>query len=120
MKSYQPKTGHPCHCKRGVQRDNCPDCEGTGWRIDFAAIRERNRKKDECKIYVSTYCNFQHRVKDGKPIEHECSIIPPRALRAEMDGNYTLANDLIDEGKTMLRYGERCLPHMLRGVKATK
>jgi hypothetical protein len=22
-----------------VQRDNCPDCEGTGQRIDFAAIR---------------------------------------------------------------------------------
>ena len=38
---YQPKTGQPCHCKRGVHRDNCPDCEGTGWRIDFAAIRAR-------------------------------------------------------------------------------
>jgi|SRR5205809_3496495 len=38
-KPYQPKTGQPCHCKPGVHRDNCPDCEGTGWRIDFAAIR---------------------------------------------------------------------------------
>jgi len=38
---YQPKTGARCHCKRGVHRDNCPDCEGTGWRIDFAAIRAR-------------------------------------------------------------------------------
>lgn len=28
-----------CHCKPGRQRDNCPDCEGTGERIDFAAIR---------------------------------------------------------------------------------
>jgi hypothetical protein len=28
-----------CGCRRGVQRDNCPACEGTGWRIDFAAIR---------------------------------------------------------------------------------
>lgn len=38
---YQPKTGQPCSCKRGVQRDNCPECEGTGQRIDFAAIRAR-------------------------------------------------------------------------------
>lgn len=38
---YQPKTGARCFCKRGVQRDNCPECEGTGWRIDFRAIRSR-------------------------------------------------------------------------------
>lgn len=38
---YQPKTGQRCTCRRGIQRDNCPACEGTGWRIDFAAIRAR-------------------------------------------------------------------------------
>lgn len=38
---YQPKTGQPCACKRGVQRDNCPRCEGTGWRIDFRTLREK-------------------------------------------------------------------------------
>ena len=36
---HQPKTGERCHCRPGVYRDNCPDCEGTGWRIDFARIR---------------------------------------------------------------------------------
>lgn len=36
---YQPKTGVACACKRGIERDNCPACEGTGRRIDFAAIR---------------------------------------------------------------------------------
>lgn len=40
-KPYQPKTGERCHCRPGVWRDNCPDCEGTGQRIDFAAIRAR-------------------------------------------------------------------------------
>jgi len=40
---YQPKTGEKCHCRRGIQRDNCPDCEGTGWRINFRAIRERSK-----------------------------------------------------------------------------
>ena len=39
--SYQPKTGAPCACRPGIARDNCPACEGTGWRIDFAAIRAR-------------------------------------------------------------------------------
>lgn len=42
--SYQPKTGDKCHCKRGIQRDNCPACEGTGWLIDFAAIRARHSR----------------------------------------------------------------------------
>jgi hypothetical protein len=37
--TYQPKTGKPCGCRRGIERDNCPACEGTGQRIDFAAIR---------------------------------------------------------------------------------
>jgi hypothetical protein len=40
-KAYQPKTGARCGCKRGVMRDNCPNCEGTGWVVDFAAIRAR-------------------------------------------------------------------------------
>ena len=39
---YQPKTGVKCSCKRGVQRDNCPNCEGTGMVIDFRAIRAAN------------------------------------------------------------------------------
>ena len=38
---YQPHTGQRCHCRPGQHRDNCPDCEGTGWKIDFAAIRAR-------------------------------------------------------------------------------
>lgn len=33
-----PRTGTRCTCKRGVHRDNCPHCEGTGWVIDFRAL----------------------------------------------------------------------------------
>lgn len=36
---YQPKTGEACSCRPGQERDNCPQCEGTGMRIDFKAIR---------------------------------------------------------------------------------
>lgn len=42
-KPYQPKTGQRCSCKPGIHRDNCPACEGTGWVIDFAAIRNRTK-----------------------------------------------------------------------------
>ena len=39
IQDNQPRTGAACACKRGIQRDNCPQCEGTGMVIDFAAIR---------------------------------------------------------------------------------
>ena len=38
---YQPKTGVPCTCRKGTQRDNCSMCEGTGMQIDFVAVRAR-------------------------------------------------------------------------------
>ncbi len=41
VNEYQPKTGAKCGCRRGVQRDNCSTCEGTGHVIDFTAIRNR-------------------------------------------------------------------------------
>lgn len=50
--SYQPFTGQPCSCKRGVQRDNCPSCEGTGRLIDFKKIRERNAMTKERAKYI--------------------------------------------------------------------
>ena len=40
---HRPKTGQPCSCRRGIERDNCPQCEGTGQRIDFAAIRNARK-----------------------------------------------------------------------------
>ena len=27
-----------CDCRFGLERDNCAACEGTGYRIDFAAL----------------------------------------------------------------------------------
>lgn len=39
---WQPKTGAACYCRKGTQRDNCITCEGTGQRIDFAAIRRKH------------------------------------------------------------------------------
>ena len=41
-KRASPTLG-PCSCRRGIERDNCPQCEGTGQRIDFAAIRNAHK-----------------------------------------------------------------------------
>lgn len=41
----------------------------------------------EPTIYCTSFCNFGHRLKDGKPVEHECYIIPPELLRLERAGN---------------------------------
>lgn len=59
MAAYQPKTGARCSCKRGVWRDNCPTCEGTGWVIDFQAIRAHRKQ-------ATTY-----EVHEGRPSWHQ-------------------------------------------------
>ncbi len=53
---YQPKTGAKCGCRRGVWRDNCPNCEGTGWVINFAAIQMRRTIKSKPELYTCPNC----------------------------------------------------------------
>ena len=60
--------------------------------------------------YVTTYCNKPHRLKDGKPVGHECYVLPPKALAAEIDGDIKLACELIQAGKTARQWGEPSLP----------
>jgi hypothetical protein len=47
---YQPKTGIKCNCRKGVQRDNCQNCEGTGFVIDFRAIREASKAREHAQF----------------------------------------------------------------------
>ena len=61
--SYSPKTGAKCFCRRGVQRDNCSSCEGTGHQIDFKKIREHTHEFVEGKSGKVAVCvcgKFQH------------------------------------------------------------
>jgi hypothetical protein len=37
------------------------------------------------KIFCTSFCNMGHDIQTGKPIGHECYIIPPRLLRLERD-----------------------------------
>lgn len=43
--AYTPLTGNKCGCKRGIERDNCPNCEGTGKVINFRAIHANKQSK---------------------------------------------------------------------------
>lgn len=59
-------------------------------------------------VYCTTYCNQGHRLSDGKPVDHECHILPPKALQAEREGDY--------EGATVILAGAKPLK-VHRGVK---
>lgn len=51
------------------------------------------------KFYVTTFCNFAHRLKDGKPIGHECYVLPTEALCAERDGDMGRAQEVMSKWK---------------------
>jgi len=40
-----PVTGAACGCRRGLERDNCPNCEGTGRAIDWRAFHAAKRER---------------------------------------------------------------------------
>lgn len=62
----------------------------------------------EPAVYCTSFCNSGHRMSDGKPVGHECVVLPVRALRAERAGD-------IDQALTVLSDGAPFKPH--RGVK---
>ena len=35
--------------------------------------------------YCTSFCNHSHHLSNGRPIGHECYVIPPALLRAERD-----------------------------------
>lgn len=47
-------------------------------RHDFEQIRF---------VYSTSYCNQGHWIDTGRPVGHECYVIPPRLLIAERDGD---------------------------------
>lgn len=54
---------------------------------DYAIALARFREG----TYVTTYCNFPHRIRDGRPVGHECVVLPVAALQAEILGDYERA-----------------------------
>lgn len=46
-------------------------------------------------IYCTSFCNKAHVVSSGKPVGHQCYVLPPSAIRAEMSGSTGEANAII-------------------------
>jgi hypothetical protein len=54
-------------------------------------------KKKIRRIYCTSFCNFGHDLDSGRPVGHECYVLPVAALRAEHDGNTDEAIRIIKE-----------------------
>lgn len=52
-------------------------------------------------VYVTTYCNFAHCCRTGKPVRHGCYILPPIALKLERDGAIDQAIEAIQQAKPL-------------------
>lgn len=57
--------------------------------------------------YLSSYCNCQHNLRTGKPINHMCMVIPPAALQAEREDRHEAAVELIAEALKKQRLSRR-------------
>jgi hypothetical protein len=51
--------------------------------------------------YLTTYCNHGHELKTGRPVNHECYILPPAALAAEIAGDIPRAIELLNAAKPL-------------------
>lgn len=68
--------------------------------------------------YVTTFCNFAHDLDDGKPIAHECWILPKNALEYERRGEHASAHEAIAKWR---RKGNcRTMPWGKRAPKETE
>ena len=50
-------------------------------------------------LYFSSFCNQPHRMSDGKPVGHECYVLPTEALCAERDGDVPRAQRVLANWK---------------------
>jgi hypothetical protein len=51
------------------------------------------------EVYLTSFCNHRHRLSDGKPVEHECFILPTEALHAERAGDTEKATEILSGWK---------------------
>jgi hypothetical protein len=47
--------------------------------------------------YCTSFCNHGHSLKNGRPIAHECYVLPVEALRAEYEGDTDKAIRILQE-----------------------
>ena len=56
------------------------------------------------KLFCTTYCNQLHRLSDGKPVGHECFILPTAALHAEKNGEVAQACEILQQWKKRTKH----------------
>jgi hypothetical protein len=59
-------------------------------------------------VYCTSYCNKLHYIENGRPIDHECYVLPSDMLEAEKRGDYEGAlAALIEKGRGPLVRGRK-------------
>jgi len=67
--------------------------------------------------YCTSYCNHGHSRVTGKPLDHECYVLPPAALQAEVHGDIEEAIRLLEAAKPLRTHGgTRCRHEWTRRV----
>ena len=70
--------------------------------------------------YVTTFCNWPHRLSDGKPIGHNCYVLDPVKLRLEAEGRISeIEGSIVKEPRREMRRGTRENPGELLVVNPT-
>jgi len=67
-------------------------------------MSEINEIRSAGAVYCTTYCNMGHRLDDGKPVAHECYVLPPLALALEREGKYEEAIEVLEANKPLRRH----------------
>ena len=60
---------------------------------------KRHLSSMAAKIFCTSFCNHGHRLVDGKPIDHECFVLPTEALLAEQAGDNARALEVMGAWK---------------------
>jgi len=55
------------------------------------------KPKKPARVFCTSFCNHGHDINTGKPINHGCYILPPKALEAEREGDTDKASEIIKE-----------------------
>lgn len=82
-----------------------------GKKKPAAATATANRRRRyrgnprERAVYATSFCNFGHDLRTGRPVGHECEILPPAALRAEREGDVPRSIEILEQHRR--RYGRR-------------
>jgi hypothetical protein len=63
----------------------------------WALTKSRGLEGLEGRHYVTSFCNHPHDLATGRPIGHECYVLPHRALQYERGGYYEEAQRLIQK-----------------------